>query len=415
MMFRPLSIFVGSRYTRAKRRNHFISFISLTSMIGLALGVLAMIIVLSVMNGFDREMRTRILGMVPHAVLATEQPLDDWQAVAERVRENPQVLGAAPITQLEGMFSFRGVMQPIQVSGIEPEAEGDVSIVGSKMVAGRLEDLEPGEYGVIVGLMTARRFGLKLGDKLTLIVPEASDSPSGITPRMQRLNLVGVFKVGAELDGSLAMIHRADAAQMLRWQPEQVEGVRVRLSDLYRAPEIAGGIAAQLGEAFHAEDWSRTQGSLFNAMKMEKTMIGLLLLLIIAVAAFNIIATLIMVVADKRTDIAILRTLGATPRQIMAIFMVQGTVIGFTGTLIGTLLGVLGALNVSALVGWLERVSGQAIFSSDVYFISTLPSELRLEDVVLVSAVALGLSFLATLYPAWRAAQTQPAEALRYE
>ncbi|MGN5594523.1 lipoprotein-releasing ABC transporter permease subunit [Stutzerimonas nitrititolerans] len=414
-MFRPLSIFIGSRYTRAKRRNHFISFISLTSMIGLSLGVLAMIMVLSVMNGFQREMSDRILGMVPHAVLATEQPLDDWQAVAERVRENPQVLGAAPITQLEGMFSFRGVMQPIQVNGIEPEAEGDVSIVGSKMVAGRLEDLEPGEYGVIVGLMTARRFGLKLGDKLTLIVPEASDSPSGITPRMQRLNLVGVFKVGAELDGSLAMIHRADAAQMLRWQPEQVEGVRVRLSDLYRAPEIAGGIAAQLGEAFHAEDWSRTQGSLFSAMKMEKTMIGLLLMLIVAVAAFNIIATLIMVVADKRADIAILRTLGATPRQIMAIFVVQGSIIGFTGTLIGTLLGVLGALNVSALVGWLERVSGQAIFSSDVYFISTLPSELRLEDVVLVSAVALGLSFLATLYPAWRAAQTQPAEALRYE
>ena len=415
MMFRPLSIFIGSRYTRAKRRNHFISFISLTSMIGLSLGVLAMIMVLSVMNGFQREMSGRILGMVPHAVLSTGQPLDNWQAVAERVRENPQVLGAAPVTQLEGMFSFRGVMQPIQVSGIEPTAEDDVSIVGSKLVAGRLEDLQPGEYGVVVGLMTARRFGLKIGDKLTLIVPEASDSPSGITPRMQRLNLVGVFKVGAELDGSLAMIHRADAAQMLRWQPEQVEGVRVRLSDLYRAPEIAGGLAAQLGGEFQAEDWSLTQGSLFSAMKMEKTMIGLLLMLIVAVAAFNIIATLIMVVADKRADIAILRTLGATPRQIMAIFVVQGSIIGFTGTLIGTLLGVLGALNVSALVGWLERVSGQAIFSSDVYFISTLPSELRLEDVLLVSAVALGLSFLATLYPAWRAAQTQPAEALRYE
>lgn len=415
MMFRPLSIFIGSRYTRAKRRNHFISFISLMSMIGLSLGVLAMIMVLSVMNGFQREMSGRILGMIPHAVLGTEQPLDDWKAVAERVQEHPQVLGAAPITQLEGMFSFRGVMQPIQINGIEPEAEDDVSIVGSKMVGGRLEDLQPGEYGVIVGLMTARRFGLKLGDRLTLIVPEASDSPSGITPRMQRLNLVGVFKVGAELDGSLAMIHRADAAQMLRWQPEQVEGVRVRLSDLYRAPEIASELAAQLGEGYRAEDWSLTQGSLFSAMKMEKTMIGLLLLLIVAVAAFNIIATLIMVVADKRADIAILRTLGATPRQIMAIFVVQGSIIGFTGTLIGTVLGVLGALNVSALVGWLERVSGQAIFSSDVYFISTLPSELRLEDVVLVSLAALGLSFLATLYPAWRAAQTQPAEALRYE
>lgn len=415
MMFRPLSIFIGSRYTRAKRRNHFISFISLTSMIGLSLGVLAMIMVLSVMNGFQREMSGRILGMVPHAVLGTGQPLDDWQAVGSRLQEHPQVQGVAPITQLEGMFSFRGVMQPIQISGVDPQAETQVSIVGSKMVGGRLEDLRPGEYGVIVGLMTARRFGLKIGDKLTLIVPEASDSPSGITPRMQRLNLVGVFKVGAELDGSLAMIHRADAATMQRWEPEQVQGVRVRLEDLYRAPQVAGELAAKLGQPFKAEDWSLTQGSLFSAMKMEKTMIGLLLLLIVAVAAFNIIATLIMVVADKRADIAILRTLGATPRQIMTIFMVQGSIIGFTGTLIGTVLGVLGALNVSALVAWLEGVTGQAIFSSDVYFISTLPSELRWPDVLLVSLAALGLSFLATLYPAWRAAQTEPAEALRYE
>jgi lipoprotein-releasing system permease protein len=290
-----------------------------------------------------------------------------------------------------------------------------VSILGSRMVGGHLDDLQPGEYGVIIGLMTARRFGLKIGDKLTLIVPELSDAPGGITPRMQRLNVVGVFKVGADLDGSLAMIHRADAAQLLRWQPEQVQGVRVRLADLYRAPQVAAELVAQLGDDYSAQDWSLTQGSLFSAMQMEKTMIGLLLLLIVAVAAFNIIATLIMVVADKRGDIAILRTLGATPRQIMAVFMVQGSIIGFTGTLIGTVLGILGALNVSALVNWLERLSGQQIFSSDVYFISTLPSELRVEDVLLVTLAALSLSFLATLYPAWRAAQTQPAEALRYE
>jgi lipoprotein-releasing system permease protein len=415
-MFRPLSIFIGSRYTRAKRRNHFISFISLTSMIGLSLGVLAMIMVLSVMNGFQREMSDRILGMVPHAVIAGNgKPLDDWQPLAERVIGSPEVLGAAPVTQLEGMLSYKGTMQPIEINGIDPAAEDQVSILGSKMVAGRLDDLQPGEAGVIVGLMTARRFGLKLGDKLTLIVPELSDAPGGITPRMQRLNVVGVFKVGAELDGSLAMIHRADAAQILRWEPHQVEGVRLRLKDLYRAPQVTSQLVATLGDGYRGEDWSRTQGSLFSAMKMEKTMIGLLLLLIVAVAAFNIIATLIMVVADKRADIAILRTLGATPRQIMTIFMVQGSIIGLTGTVIGTVLGVLGALNVSTLVGWLERVSGQHIFSSDVYFINTLPSELRLEDVLLVTLAALILSFLATLYPAWRAAQTQPAEALRYE
>lgn len=415
-MFRPLSIFIGSRYTRAKRRNHFISFISLTSMIGLSLGVLAMIMVLSVMNGFQREMSERILGMVPHAVVKGDgQPLDDWASVADGIVAHPAVLGAAPITQLEGMLSFRGSMQPVEINGIDPQAEAGVSTLAEKMVAGRLEDLKPGEAGVIIGLMTARRFGLKLGDKLTVIVPEISDTPGGITPRMQRLNVVGVFKVGAELDGSLAIIHRVDAAGILRWQPEQVEGVRVRLADLYRAPEIAAELALQLGEGYRSEDWSLTQGSLFSAMKMEKTMIGLLLLLIVAVAAFNIIATLIMVVADKRADIAILRTLGATPRQIMAIFMVQGSIIGFSGTVIGVILGVLGALNVSDLVTWLERLSGQHIFSSDVYFISTLPSELRLDDVVLVSLAALTLSFLATIYPAWRAAQTQPAEALRYE
>ncbi|WP_222908931.1 lipoprotein-releasing ABC transporter permease subunit [Pseudomonas sp. DNDY-54] len=415
-MFRPLSIFIGSRYTRAKRRNHFISFISLTSMIGLSLGVLAMIMVLSVMNGFQREMSNRILGMVPHAVIAGNgQPVENWQLLAEQLRAHPGVLGTAPITQLEGMLSFKGSMQPIEVKGIDPQAEGQVSILGEKMIAGTLDDLKPGESGVILGLMTARRFGLKLGDKLTLIVPELSDAPGGVTPQLQRLNVVGVFKVGAELDGSLAMIHRADAARMLRWEPHQVEGVRVRLADLYRAPEVAAELVGSLGEGYRGEDWSLTQGSLFSAMKMEKTMIGLLLMLIVAVAAFNIIATLIMVVADKRADIAILRTLGATPREIMAIFMVQGSIIGLTGTLIGTALGVLGALNVSALVAWLEKVSGQHIFSSDVYFISTLPSELRLEDVLLVVLAALTLSFLATVYPAWRAAQTQPAEALRYE
>ena len=414
-MFRPLSIFIGARYTRAKRRNHFISFISMTSMIGLSLGVLAMIVVLSVMNGFQREMSARILGMVPHAAVLGAQPLDNWQAVADAALKNPEVLAAAPLTEMEGMLSCKGAMQPIQISGIDPAQEGKVSIVADHIVQGRLDDLKPGEFGVVVGEMTARRFGLRVGDKLTLIVPEVSTAPGGITPRMQRLNVVGVFKVGAELDGSMGLIHMADAASMQRWAPNQVQGVRLKVKDLYAAPQVSRAIVGELGEQYRADDWTHTQGSLFSAMKMEKTMIGLLLMMIIAVAAFNIIATLIMVVNDKGADIAILRTIGATPAQIMGTFMVQGSLIGVVGTLIGGVLGVIAALNVSQIVGWLERVSGQHIFTSDVYFISTLPSELQWGDVALICTAGLVMSFLATLYPAWRASQVEPAYALRYE
>jgi lipoprotein-releasing system permease protein len=414
-MFRPLSIFIGTRYTRAKRRNHYISFISLTSMIGLALGVLAMIVVLSVMNGFQKEMRSRILGMVSHATLSAEQPLDDWRRVADAAMKHPEVVGAVPFAELEGMLSFKGTMQPVQINGIDPQQETKVSIIGKHMVQGDLDELKPGESGIVIGEITARRFRLNVGDKLTLIVPEVSSAPGGITPRMQRFNVVGVFKVGAELDSSLALINVADASAIQRLKEGQVQSVRIALKDLYLAPEVSQQIVAELGQGYRADDWTHTQGSLFSAMKMEKTMIGLLLLLIVAVAAFNIIATLIMVVADKRADIAILRTLGATPRQIMAVFMVQGSVIGTIGTLIGTVLGIITALNVSQWIAALERASGRQIFSSDVYFVSYLPSELQVSDVVLICVAALVLSFLATLYPAWRAAQTQPAEALRYE
>ena len=414
-MFRPLSIFIGTRYTRAKRRNHFISFISMTSMIGLALGVLAMIVVLSVMNGFQREMSSRILGMVPHAVIAGVKPLDDWTPVAAASLKNPEVTAAVPFTEMDGMLSYKGAMQPIQISGVDPALEHEVSIVANHIVQGKLQDLKAGEFGVVLGELSARRFRLNVGDKLTLIVPEISSAPGGITPRLQRLTVVGIFKVGAELDGSMALINVADAAQIQRWQPNQVQGVRLALKDLYKAPEVSTAIAGGLGADYKADDWTHTQGSLFSAMKMEKTMIGLLLLMIVAVAAFNIIATLIMVVNDKGADIAILRTIGATPRQIMTIFMVQGTVIGIVGTLIGGVLGIIAAINVSSLVGWVERVSGQHIFSSDVYFINNLPSELQAGDVVLICSAGFILSFLATLYPAWRAAQIQPAHALRYE
>ncbi|CAD5377474.1 Lipoprotein-releasing system transmembrane protein LolC [Pseudomonas sp. OF001] len=415
-MFRPLPVFIGMRYTRAKRRNHFISFISLTSMVGLALGVLVMILVLSVMNGFDRELRTRILGMVPHATISSYQPIDDWQALAARVAKHPEVVAVAPFSQLQGMLTHSGGTQPVLVNAVLPEAEKNVSIIDQHMVQGSLEALKSGEFGIVIGEITARRFRVNVGDKLTFILPEASVTPAGVFPRLKRFTVVGVFKVGAELDSSLALIHIGDAARLSRWQENQVEGVRLKLKDLFKAPQVAWEIATGFSEGdYVARDWTRSHGSLFQAIQMEKTMIALLLLLIVAVAAFNIISTLVMVVTDKKADIAILRTLGMTPRQIMLVFMVQGSVIGVVGTLIGGVLGVIAALNVTQWVAALENLLGRKFLSSDVYFINYLPSQLRVEDVVLICSAALLMSFFATLYPAWRAARTQPAEALRYE
>ncbi len=414
-MYRPLSIFIGTRYTRAKRRNQFISFISLTSMIGMGLGVLAMIVVLSVMNGLQEEMRTRILGMIPHATLASSEPLRDWQQLAQQALKNPAVVAAAPHTEIQGMLSRKGVMQPVLVSGVLPEAEEKVSILAEHMQRGSLAALKPGEFGILLGETSARRFAVQVGDKVSLIVPEATKGSVTITPRLQSFTVVGVFKVGADLDSSLALIHVADAAQIKRWPADQVQSVRLTLKDLYQAPQVSAQIASGLGEGFTSTDWTKTQGSLFQAMQMEKTMIALLLLLIIAVAAFNIISTLIMVVADKRTDIAILRTLGMTPMQVMAVFMVQGSVIGLVGVLVGGVTGVVLAANLTPWVTALENLLGARIFSGDLYYISYLPSLLEWRDVMLVCSAGLLLSFLATIFPAWRASRTPPAEAMRYE
>jgi lipoprotein-releasing system permease protein len=414
-MFRPLPFFIGLRYTRAKRRNHFISFISLISMLGLTLGVMVMILVLSVMNGFDRELRTRILGMVPHATINGYQPIEDWQGLASRVVQHPRVEAAAPFIQLQGMLTHDGSVAPVLVNGIVPEAERGVSIIEDHMQSGALADLVDGEFGIIVGELIARRFGVQVGDKLTFVLPEASVTPAGVFPRLKRFEVKGVFKVGAELDGSLALIHAGDAARLARWVPGQVQGLRIKLDDLFLAPQVSWEIVSQLPGDYYAQDWTRSHGNLFAAIRMEKTMIALLLILIVAVAAFNIISTLVMVVTDKKADIAILRTLGASPSTIMGIFMVQGSVIGVVGTVAGCILGVLSAWNVSSLVAGLERLLGVQFLSSDVYFISYLPSELIWSDVVLICSTALGLSFLATLYPAWRASRTQPAEALRYD
>lgn len=416
-MYRPLSVFLGMRYTGAKRRSHFVSFISLTSMIGLALGVLVMIVVLSVMNGFDHEMRTRVLGMVPHATIESPVPIDNWPGLAARVKQHPGVVAVAPFTQMQGLLTHDGQVQKVLINAIEPQLEPSVSIIGDFFREGGLTSLEPGGFGILIGDKAAAKLGVGVGDRVTFVAPEVTVTPAGMFPRMKRFTVKGIFHVGAgELDGYVAMVHLDDLARLHRWKSGQVQGLRLKLADLFQAPQTAWDIADDLGrEDFYARDWTRTHGNLYQAIRMEKTMIGLLLLLIVAVAAFNIISTLVMVVTDKKGDIAILRTLGATPGQIMATFMVQGTVIGVIGTLVGGVLGILAALNVSDGIAALERLLGHKFLSADVYFIDYLPSQLMSEDVVLVCGAALLLSFFATLYPAWRAARTQPAEALRYE
>ena len=414
-MFKPLSIFIGLRYTAAKRSNHFISFISMASMLGLMLGVAALIVVLSVMNGFDRELKQRILGMVPHATISGYgKPLDNWSELIEQLESNPEVIAAAPFVQAQGMLTSRGVVRGAMVNGINPEIEKNVSILGNHIESGSLEALNEQRFGIVLGEILARYLGAKIGDKVTLVLPEASVSVAGVVPRLKRFTVVGIFSVGAELDANLAYIHMRDAAKIKR-MGEGVDGIRLKFDDLFTAPTKVRAIAAELDGYYYASDWTRTHGNLFQAIQLEKRMIGLLLFLIVLVAAFNIVSTLVMVVTDKKADVAILRTLGATPGRIMRIFMVQGTVIGILGTCLGTLLGVLLALNIADIIAWVEETFAIQFLDPNVYFISTFPSDLQWNDVGIITSTALIISFLATIYPAWRAAKTDPAEALRYE
>lgn len=410
-----LPVKIGLRYARAKRANHFISFISFSSIAGIALGVAVLITVLSVMNGFDRELRQRILGMVPHATVWGDPTLADWQQMADQVATMPGVKAVAPHIQAQVMFqSDRGVHGAL-LNGINPELESTVSILPNHMTSGSIESLKSGEFGIVLGEQLARMLGVRIGDKVTALMPKANVSIAGITPTLKRFTLVGTFKVGAELDSSLAYINIQDAARLKRYASDDVEALRIAFDDLFDAPSLIWDIARAIPGQNKVSDWTRTHGNLFQAIKMEKTMIGLLLLLIIAVAAFNIVSTLVMVVTDKRNDIAILRTMGLTSTQVIWVFVVQGIFIGLLGTLIGLALGVAAALNVSDFIAWLEGFLGIQFLSGDVYFINYLPSELDWQDVRFIVSAAFVMTVLATLYPAWQASKVDPAEALRYE
>lgn len=413
-MKKSLPLLIGFRYLSAKRRNHFISFISASSMVGMTLGVAVLILVLSVMNGFDRELRERILGMIPHGIIYERGGVQDWRSLAKEVEQFPGVVAAAPLTRLQGMMAYQGRVQGAMVTGIDPEAEERVSILPNHITDGELSSLTSGGFNVVMGEILAQRLNLMIGDKVTLMLPEATLSPAGILPRIKRLTVTGIFSVGAELDANLAVIHIEDAKKLARLAG-QAQALRIKTENLFTAPKLVWTIVSEVDGIYSGSDWTRTHGNLFQAIKMEKTMIGLLLLIIVAVAAFNIISTLVMVVTDKQADIAILRTMGATPRTILQIFMVQGLAIGFVGVALGTVLGIIAALTVSDIIAWIEQLSGVQFLSGDVYFISYLPSQLLWTDVAMITSSALVLSFLATIYPAIRASKIQPAEALRYE
>jgi lipoprotein-releasing system permease protein len=409
-------LLVGLRYTRAKRRNHFISFISLTSMLGIALGVAALIVVLSVMNGFQKEVRARILGVVSHVqITGAENQLADWREVARESATQPDVIAAAPFVNAQGMLMLGATVRGVVVRGIVPELEQNVADIGLHMLVGRLDSLVPGDFGIVLGSELARALGAMVGDKVTLIAPQGLVTPAGILPRLKQFTVKGIFEIGMfEYDSSLALI-RLEDAQKLYGMGDAASGVRLKLRDLFRAREVARDLATRLRGDLYVSDWTRSHANYFRAVQIEKTMMFIILLLIVAVAAFNIVSTLVMAVTDKQPDIAILRTLGASPGGIMKIFVVQGALIGVIGTLLGVVGGIVLALNVDVVVPFLERLFSFKFLSREVYYITELPSDLQRGDVVAIALVSLALSLLATLYPSWRAARVNPAEALRYE
>ncbi len=415
----PYELLLGWRYTRAGRagrRNGFISFISGVSMLGISLGVAALIIVLSVMNGFQKEVRDRMLGVVSHVEIygAGGLPLADPQQTMEQARRQPQVQAAAPFVATQALLARGEDMRGTLVRGIDPALEPDITELARKLRDGPFARLVPGEFGLVVGAELARQMGLREGDAVTLIAPGGQVTPAGVVPRLKQMKVVGVFDAGHyEFDSGLVMMHIDDAQRLFRL--EGPTGVRLRLADLHRAPEVAAQLAAAMGEGVVVRDWTKQNRTWFAAVQLEKRMMFIILTLIVAVAAFNLVSTLVMTVTDKRADIAILRTLGASPASVMGIFVVQGATVGVAGTLSGLLLGLAVAFNIDVIVPAIERLLGASFLPRDIYLISAMPSDPQAADIVPIAVISLVLAFLATLYPSWRASRVNPAEALRYE
>ena len=412
----PYELLIGLRYTRAKRRNHFISFISLISMLGIGLGVAALIVVLSVMNGFQTELRSRILGVVSHVQISgANGEMSGWESVAAQAGRQPGVLAAAPFVQAQGMLSHGQAVRGAMVRGILPDYEEQVAAFRGHMKEGQFDSLQPDSFNVVLGSDLARLLGVFVGDKVTLIAPQGVVTPAGVVPRLKTFTVSGLFEVGMfEYDSGLALIRMEDAQRLYRME-DRVSGVRLKLEDLFKARAITEELANTLDTPAYISDWTRSHANFFRAVQIEKNMMFIILSLIVAVAAFNIVSTLVMAVTDKQADIAILRTLGASPRSIMAVFMVQGALIGVVGLALGVLGGVLLAHNIDVVVPFIERLLGTQILAKEVYYISSLPSELQWSDVTTITAVSFVLSLVATLYPSWRASRINPAEALRYE
>lgn len=414
----PFEWLVGLRYTRAGKRsgrNSFISFISLISMAGIGLGVAALIVVLSVMNGFQKEVTDRMLSVLAHVeIFDARGSMPDWQFEAAEARKNPEVIGAAPFVETQGMLVRDDELRPAVIRGVLPDQEPSVSDVSRQVKRGSFTALEAGSYNIVLGIELARALHVSLGEKVTLALAQGQATPAGVLPRLRSFTVVGIFEAGHnEFDSGLAFVHITDAEKLLRL--DAPSGLRLRLSNMHRAPQVALDLKRSMHPDLIMRDWSKLNANWFAAVQTEKRMMFIILTLIIAVAAFNLVSTLVMTVTDKQADIAILRTLGASPRSIMKIFMIQGALVGILGTAIGVALGVTVALNVDVIVPFIEHLLGVQFLSKDIYYISTVPSDLRWPDVNMIGGVAVLLAFVATLYPSWWAARVKPAEALRYE